>query len=293
MHATAPAPDRRSTLLFGRPGSHDDAQRLGEAVARTWHTTPYSSQPDIPLSIVASLALIPVKDHPGDIARTINEACDQHLVRGLREVWIHHWAQRPELAPAFAPMMAWLTKKVPSDLARSVRKVVETCLQHGLLEMTGSSDPGERSQVDVLSWTLTELRSPGARQRLGEFHTPPQVSQLIANVAVDGLPPAGERFLEPAGGSGGLFRALAQRLRELGGDPADYEWVLVELDGLAAAAAAVNAIVWGLGPRVVVARGDALRDPQVAERAGAAGCSCAPSGTPFLPGSRRSRVCVV
>jgi hypothetical protein len=129
--------------------------------------------------------------------------------------------------------------------------------------------------MDVLSWTLTELRSPGARQRLGEFHTPPQVSQLIANITVDGLPPAGERFLEPAGGSGGLFRALAQRLRELGGDPADYEWVLIELDGLAAAAAAVNAIVWGLGSRVVVARGDALCDPQVAERAGAAGGAAA------------------
>ncbi|GJF30317.1 hypothetical protein KNE206_30170 [Kitasatospora sp. NE20-6] len=270
MHATAPAPAQRSTLLFGRPRSHDDAQRLGEAVARAWHTTPYSSQPDIPLSIVASLALIPAKDHPGDVARTINEACDERLVRGLREVWIHHWAQCPELAPVFAPLMAWLTEKVPSDLARSMRKVVDACLQHGLLEMTGSSDPGERSQVDVLSWTLTELRSPGARQRLGEFHTPPQISKLIATITVDGLPPAGGRFLEPAGGSGGLFRALAQRLRELGGDPADYEWVLIELDALAAAAAAVNAIVWGLGPRVVVARGDALRDPQVAERAGAA-----------------------
>ncbi|MFF4344753.1 N-6 DNA methylase [Kitasatospora sp. NPDC001540] len=264
------APSRRPALLPGRTFSRGNVQRLGEAVAQAWHTTPYSSRTDIPLSIVASLALIPVKDHPADVARTINEACDEHLVRGLREVWVHHWAQRPELAPALAPLMAWLTEKVPADLAHSVRKVVDACLQHGLLEMTGSSDPGQRSEVDVLSWTLTELRSPGARQRLGEFHTPPQVSDLMAKIAVDGLPPAGERFLEPAGGSGGLFQALAQRLRELGGDPGHYEWVLVELDGLAAAAAAVNAIVWGLGPRVVVARGDALQDPQVAERAAAA-----------------------
>ncbi|RKE02979.1 hypothetical protein [Streptomyces sp. TLI_171] len=139
MHSTAPVPAQRSTLVFGRPRGHDDARRLGEAVAQAWHTTPYSSRPDIALSIVASLALIPVKDHPGALARSINEASDERLVRGLREVWVHH------------------------------------------------------------------------------------------------------------------------------------EWVLVELDGLAAAAAAVNAIVWGLGPRVVVVRGDALRDPQVAERAGAAG----------------------
>lgn len=42
------------------------------------------------------------------------------------------------------------------------------------------------------------------------------------------------------------------------------------MDPLAAAAAAVNAVVWGLGPRVVVACGDALGDPHVAERAAAA-----------------------
>ncbi|SEM78029.1 SAM-dependent DNA methyltransferase, partial [Streptacidiphilus jiangxiensis] len=220
-----------------RPARHDDVRRLAEAVAEAWRSTPYRSRPDIPLSIVASLALIPSKDCPDEIARTIAGSCDTHLLRGLREVWVHHWVQRPELAPAFGPLMAWLAEDGPDaeDLARSVRKVVDVCVRYGLLEMTGSSDAYRRSQVDVLSWTLTELRSPGARRLLGEFHTPPSVTQLIASMTADGLPPAGERFLEPSGGSGGLFRALAQRIRELGGDPADYGWVLVDIDALAAA----------------------------------------------------------
>jgi hypothetical protein len=266
---TVGATARRAPARLLRPSTHDGARRLAEAVAEAWSSSPYRSRPDIPLSIVASLALVPAKDCPEEIARTINASCDARLLRGLREVWVHHWAKRPELAPTFAPLMAWLAEDSASekDMARAVRRVVDACLRHGLLEMTGSSDAYHRSEVDVLSWTLTELRSPGARRLLGEFHTPPTVTQLIARMTVDGLPPAGERFLEPTSGSGGLFRALAQRIRELGGDPADYGWVMVDIDALAAAAAAVNAIVWDLGRGVVVACGDMLADPQIVQRA--------------------------
>ncbi|MER6469613.1 hypothetical protein [Streptomyces collinus] len=37
-------------------------------------------------------------------------------------------------------------------------------------------------------------------------------------------PPKGQRFHEPAGGTGGMFRAVAQHLRRLHLDPADYVW---------------------------------------------------------------------
>ncbi|MFZ3492200.1 N-6 DNA methylase [Streptomyces sp. 5.8] len=237
------------------------------AVAEAWHSTPFSSRMDIPLGVVASLALIPGRDHPAEIVQIINGSSDRQLLQGLREVCVHHWARQPELAPVMTPLFAWLVEENVEDLARSVRLVVDACLREGILGMTGSSNPEERSHVDVLSWVLMELRSPGARKRLGEYHTPPHLSELVANLGAGGtLPPAGEQFMEPARGTGGIFRAIAQHVRSLGGDPADYEWWLVEIDPLAAAAAAANSIVWGLGRRVVVACGDTLRDPQVAER---------------------------
>ncbi|MEU9254551.1 N-6 DNA methylase [Streptomyces sp. NPDC048270] len=180
---------------------------------------------------------------------------------------MHHWARQPDLAPVMTPLFAWMVERNVEELARSVRLVADACLREGILDMTGSSDPEERSHVDVLSWVLMELRSPGARRRLGEYHTPPHMCELVGNLASGGsLPPPGEIILEPTGGTGGVFRATAQHVRAQGGDPADYEWWLVEIDPLAAAAAAANSIVWGLGRRVVIACGDIVRDPQVAER---------------------------
>lgn len=64
-----------------------------------------------------------------------------------------------------------------------------------------------------------------------------------------------------------MFRALAQHLRHLDADPADYVWSLNELEPLSAAGAAVNAIVWGLGPNVVIACGDTLAEGDLYERA--------------------------
>lgn len=266
MNQPNPTPPRQRRPL-GRPRGHADARRLGAAVAEAWHSTPFSGRMDVPLGVVASLALIPGRDHPAEIAQIIHGSSDRQLLQGLREVCVHHWARQPELAPVMTPLFAWLVEENVEDLARSVRLVVDACLREGILDMTGSSDPEVRSHVDVLSWLLMELRSPGARKRLGEYHTPPHMCGLVANMASGGtLPPAGEIFLEPTGGTGGMFRATAQHVRAQGGNPADYEWWLVEIDPLAAAAAAANSIVWGLGRRVVVACGDIVRDPQVAER---------------------------
>ncbi|WP_373298070.1 N-6 DNA methylase [Streptomyces abikoensis] len=58
-------------------------------------------------------------------------------------------------------------------------------------------------------------------------------------------PRPGEHVHEPACGSGGLLRAAAQGMRERGLDPASVHWSGVDIDQIAAACTAVNAIVWG------------------------------------------------
>jgi hypothetical protein len=115
-----------------------------------------------------------------------------------------------------------------------------------------------------MSWVITSLRHHHARRSMGEYHTPPTISDLMAAMRDADDPDValavaqGEWFIEPTAGTGGLFRSTAQDLRRAGRDPADFGWVMLELDPLAAAGAAVNAIVWGLGRRAVVGCGDVL-----------------------------------
>ncbi|WP_220295408.1 N-6 DNA methylase [Streptomyces sp. MBT84] len=149
----------------------------------------------------------------------------------------------------------------------AVRRVTDTALRYGILQLTGDPHPYHRSDTDVMSWTITSLRSRGAQQGLGEYHTPPDVCDMMAAVPLGSEPPPkGQWFGEPAGGTGGTFRALAQHLRHLQADPADYGWALNELEPIAAAGAAINSIVWGLGPNVVIAQGDTLGEPDLLQR---------------------------
>ncbi|QUW85821.1 SAM-dependent DNA methyltransferase (plasmid) [Streptomyces mirabilis] len=149
--------------------------------------------------------------------------------------------------------------------------MTRAALRHGVLQHTGDTDPAGRSRIDLLSWVITSLRHHHSRRSLGEYHTPPDVSALItAMLANDGSSEKrphqrGEWALEPTAGTGGLFRSAAQELRRDGEDPADRGWVMLELDPLAAAGAAVNALVWELGPRAVVGCGDVLAQPDLAE----------------------------
>ncbi|MFD7771656.1 N-6 DNA methylase, partial [Streptomyces sp. NPDC059787] len=261
-----PAPRRVVPLLIGNP--RDAGQRLGEAVAETWHASNWGGyRIDIPVSIVGGLALFPIKGHTEDVTRIISTSSDYQLLQGYREIYAHTWSQRPDLGARMAPLMGWLTEQGVEEKAYAVRRVTETALRYGILQLTGSPDPYCRADTDVMSWTITSLRSLGAKQGLGEYHTPPELCDLMARMVCPEPPEKGFKFMEPAGGTGGMFRSLAQHLREMQCDPADYVWALNELEPLAAAGAAVNAIVWGLGPNVVVACGDTLREGDVHEQA--------------------------
>ncbi|MFF3493773.1 N-6 DNA methylase [Streptomyces sp. NPDC002795] len=264
QRTAVPAHIRSIAALARNP--RDAGQKLGEAVADTWHATSLSGHHiDIPVSIVAALALFPIKGHTADITRIITTCTDWELIQGFREVYAHTWAQRPDLAARMAPLMRWLTEDTDKDTVYAARRVTETAIRYGVLELTGDPDPWHRADTDLMSWTITSLRSHGARQGLGEYHTPPEVCDFMAAMTCDD-PQPGQWFHEPAGGTGGMFRSLAQHLRHMDRDPADFGWALNELDPIAAAGAAVNAIVWGLGTSVLISCGDTLAHADLPER---------------------------
>jgi hypothetical protein len=49
-----------------------------------------------------------------------------------------------------------------------------------------------------------------------------------------------------------MFRSVAQHLREHNLDPADFRWFGNDIDPLSTVCAAVNAILWDLGPQVAI-----------------------------------------
>ncbi|MFJ4003937.1 N-6 DNA methylase [Streptomyces sp. NPDC090023] len=247
---------------------------LGEAVADAWYAAG-GSRLDIPAGVVAALALWPQKSPGAEAADTIAAYIAAQpprvLVRGLAESADYYWRLRPDLWTTARPLFDWTREDLHDTHLAGVQAVTRAALRHGVLQHTGDTDPAERSRTDLMSWVVTSLRHHHSRRSLGEYHTPPDISDLITAVlADDGSTQSqphqrGEWALEPAAGTGGLFRSAAQELRCRGEDPAERGWVMLELDSLAAAGAAVNVLVWELGPRAVVGRGDVLAQPDLAE----------------------------
>ncbi|MEV0684779.1 hypothetical protein AB0I35_13030 [Nocardia sp. NPDC050378] len=232
---------------------------IAEAVEVAWYNHAHSHDIAIPLGTVAVLATLQVDDiaTPDAIAACWAAFSDAELVRTIRTQWEALWLIEPYLVEMARPLHSWITAPdaapEPAVLA-GVRAVATAAFRRGLLELTGSADPEHRSDTDVLGAVLTVLRSHGARQAIGEFHTPAAVADLMARMTLGHpLPPRGAMFSdpfaidEPAAGTGGLMRAMAQAIRALGGDPGDYVWSMTDIDRYAIAACAVKRLDLGAG----------------------------------------------
>ncbi|MBF6333501.1 N-6 DNA methylase [Nocardia transvalensis] len=245
------------------------ARPIAEAVAAAWRRHSHTGERiEIPLGTVAALALLevaaPAAPRLPSQWRDLDAA---DTIDALRMIWGVFWVTEPYLVEVARPLHDWLTDDHPRETLTAVRTIIDTSFQHGLLDLTGHADPALRSDVDLLGAVLTELRAPGDRQHRGEFHTPTAVADILAAVTLSDLPPEATTSDEPAVGTGGLFRATAQRIRALGGDPQQYAWSMTDIDRLATACCAVNAAIWGLGPDVLIHRGDILTEPDGLEKA--------------------------
>lgn len=250
----------------------EHAQRIADAVATAWFSTARRSENiAVPLGAVATLSLIQPLDAPASSALTtrIRSISAQDLVRDMEKLWDSVWLLgSPYLVEASRSIHDWIRENPDSDTLAAVRQVQLAALAHEIHTLTGDLDPAHRSEADLLGSVLTTLRSGGARDGLGEFHTPPDavglMNQLTFSPSAERIE-RGARFLDPAAGSGGLARGAAQTIRRRQGDPAEHRWVLGDVDPLAAAACAVNALIWGLGPDVLVYCDDSLAEADAIE----------------------------
>ncbi|MCX4666412.1 SAM-dependent methyltransferase [Streptomyces sp. NBC_01381] len=280
-----PAPSRPTLTAAATPARphrvkpsgdpHGHAMRVGEAVAGVWHRQHGGPHIEVPIGIVAALSLIRQKDGSGpDLKAQILAQDRTQLIAMYREIWSTHWMHRPDLIDRARILHEWLNdEEIDDHRAYLVRAVTKAALAQGLFDLTGHSDPYLRAQTDVLSPVMTLVRSSGAQQGLGEYHTPAPIADALAAGTIVGIPfavkepRAGEHIHDPAAGSGGLLRSAAQYLREHDFDPAQFQWSMVDIDEIAAACAAVNSIIWNLGPRVTVACADSIANPNAVEEA--------------------------
>ncbi|MEV6533741.1 hypothetical protein AB0M86_29785 [Streptomyces sp. NPDC051639] len=212
----------------------------------------------VPVGVVASLAQF--AETPGTGAALMALA-PETLWRLLERVWAVRWIEQPELAAWAAPLHEWLMIQPSPRQARSVVAVTHAALDAGLLRLTGAQDAQVRREADPLGAVLTTLRSKGARQANAEEHTPSEVAELLARLTLGRDPLASGSLCEPTAGTGGLIRAAASEAAWAGRDVHTFEWAMNDVDPLAAASCASNALTWDLGPNVLVGCADVLITP--------------------------------
>lgn len=240
---------------------HTYAARIADAVDETWHSAHGHGDWQVPVSVVATLALIapPADKRDRAAAQVTALDCDAftHLMRAQWGLLVN---ARPDLiTPAWPLAGVWHGENaITGPTVRAAQRVAHVALQRGLWHL--SAEPELRCSLDLLGHVLTTLRGRKAATAHSAFYTPAGVADAMAR----GAPEEGAQVHEPTAGTGGMLRALAQAMRHHGRDPATVTWVAVDVDPLAIACLAANALLWGLGPRVLLGVGDIFTDDWIA-----------------------------
>jgi N-6 DNA Methylase len=239
-------------------------RRVADAVEASWASAAGGSDVGPCVGVLAALALLGRRDADGpDPAEQIIGSSDEEIAQLLMEVWCLFTIARPELAFRCGPFAEWLNPEPPDpQLVGAAAAVARAAVKAGVLELTLDLDVAR--EIDLLGPVYTQMQSQGGRRAWGEFYTPPEVAELMAAMVVAG---PGSSVCDPAAGTGGLFRAAAQRLRAEGRDPHEVRWFGCDVSRIAVAGLAVNAHIWGLGPQIVIACANSLTEPDWQVRA--------------------------
>lgn len=123
------------------------------------------------------------------------------------------------------------------------------------LDLRPSRIGGQDIIGDAYEYLIGKFAS-GAGKKAGEFYTPPEVSQLLADL-LD--PQPGDRICDPAGGSGSLVIKCAKRV---GSD--DYAVYVQEANGATWALCLMNMFLHGINVTVDnIKWTDTLREPRL------------------------------
>lgn len=229
------------------------AHKIATAVEFAWHRTYGIGRIDIPVSVVATLAALPEKDSCEHYVSESVLSWDADTFHDFaRHTWSSVIRHRTEITHLLHPMVAWIFDDPDRDVRDHALAVAQAALRAGQPHLTGTE---RRFDVDLLGTALTVLRPKSALKARGQFYTPRSVAKLLA-----GMSDIQEHsnVTDPMMGTGGMFRAAAEVLREQGRDPRTIRWIGCDVDSLAVACATVNSMIWNLGTDIVFHAGDTL-----------------------------------
>jgi hypothetical protein len=262
----------RAKFRWGTARGH--AQAIAEGCAEAWWRSYGGGHLEVPFGTLAAVCLLRVRDpHGPDPAAALCRLDRDAAFKLLEETWSTWWLMRPDLAEFARPVHGWVTgERAPSNSELDgARAVIAAAARLGVLEYTEGVSDGQAicyaRDADVLGCLIQEMRAAADKQARGEYYTPPEVCDLMARMVMpQGVEP-GMSVCDPAAGTGGMARAAAAWMRELGQEPSSAAWFLNDIEWCASGLLAVNAHLWGLGPHVYIGRADALADPAWPEAA--------------------------
>lgn len=250
----------RSKQTHRDPGQH--AAAIAQAVDESWNKSNHSGRRDVALSVVAGLSLVGQRDSDGpDLGEELRSQTPEGFTATLREIYTTLINARPDLMHLVYPLMEWMFNDPDAALQSAAKRTADAALRQGQLDLTGTDN---RYDTDLLGIVLTMLKSHSAGKANAQIYTPTALADMMARMTP---PEEGSSVCDPAVGTGGLLRAAAQAMREQGRDPATVAWYGADIDDLAVAAAAVNSVVWGLGPRILLCVANTLAEGDWPHRA--------------------------
>ena len=244
---------------------HRHAQKIADTVDEAWHRVHGTGDIEVPVSVVAALSLLAPPDGERDrVASLFLELNVDEFTWLMRTQWTVFVDARPDLVVPVSPLISvWHgDHRIDANTALAAKEVADAAIGAGQLHLTGTD---RRTDTDLFGALLSTLRSRTDRNVRGLFYTPADVSDVLAGML--DVPQAGQTVHEPAAGTGGMLRAVAKAMRQHGHDPATIGWVAVDTDPLAIACLAINTVLWGLGPRVLLGVGDSLSDEWITRAA--------------------------
>lgn len=237
------------------------AHKIATAVESAWHRTYGTGRLDIPVSVVATLAALPEKDSCGhNVSESVLSWDADTFHDFARHTWSSVIRHRAEITHLLHPMIAWIFDDPDRDVRGHALAVAQAALRAGQPHLTGTD---LRFDVDLLGTVLTVLRPKSVLKARGQFYTPGSVAKLLAGMS--DIQEHGN-VTDPMMGTGGMFRAAAEVMRERDRDPRTIRWIGCDVDSLAVACATVNSMIWNLGTDIVFRTGNTLEPgwPEVA-----------------------------
>ncbi|NBH06041.1 N-6 DNA methylase [Amycolatopsis sp. SID8362] len=233
------------------------ALKVAVQVARAWHKGSGPDQAHVPLGIVATIAVAGLAKGIDKVAEEVRSASPVEFVHNARRIWAATLARRPDLALSIRPLLGWLFADLSELALQRIKRTADAAVEAGQLDLTATE---RRFDCDLFGPVLGALRSRNEMKVNAQMYTPGDIARALIAVALGDLK-AGQSFCDDTVGTGGILRAAAAVVCNRGFDPAEMLWFGADTDELAVACAAVNGLLWELGPRVVLYVGDVLAHP--------------------------------